>query len=87
MATIKISDLRPAGSDLFSDSESYLSEMSEEEVASTVGGKSSGFCDNLFGGLAVAGVSAFAVASTGVCAAGAAIGVVSGAVLSPKPAY
>jgi len=32
MASIKISDLRPAGANLFSDSESYLNDLSEEEL-------------------------------------------------------
>ena len=32
MASIKISELRPAGSELFSDSESYISELSEGEL-------------------------------------------------------
>lgn len=31
MANIKISDLRPAGLNLFSDSEGYLNELSENE--------------------------------------------------------
>jgi hypothetical protein len=33
MATITISNLSPAGSDLFSDSESYLYELSGEEAS------------------------------------------------------
>jgi hypothetical protein len=33
MATITISDLRPAGYDLLSDSESFLSNLSEEELS------------------------------------------------------
>ncbi|MDF5706646.1 MAG: hypothetical protein PUP90_02920 [Nostoc sp. S4] len=38
MATIKISDLRPAGSDFFMDSESYLNELTDEELSLTHGG-------------------------------------------------
>lgn len=38
MASIKISDLHPAGSDLFSDSESYLNELSESEEWGVKGG-------------------------------------------------
>jgi bacteriocin-like protein len=38
MATINISDLRPTGSDLFSDSESYMSELGDNELASVNGG-------------------------------------------------
>ncbi|MBC1236968.1 hypothetical protein VF14_33345 [Nostoc linckia z18] len=32
MATIKIHDLSPAGSDLFQDSESFLNELTDEEL-------------------------------------------------------
>lgn len=32
MSTIKVSDLQPTGYDLLSDSESYLRELSEEEL-------------------------------------------------------
>ena len=32
MATIKISDLHSAGSELFMDSESYLNELTDEEL-------------------------------------------------------
>ena len=39
MANIKISDLRPTGYDLFSDSESYMRELSEAEL-DTHGGMS-----------------------------------------------
>jgi hypothetical protein len=38
MASIKISDLRPAGSDLFSDSESYISELGDSELNIINGG-------------------------------------------------
>jgi hypothetical protein len=38
MAEIKIKDLRPAGSEFFVDSESYLSELSEDELNITGGG-------------------------------------------------
>ncbi len=44
MSTIKISDLRPAGSELFSDSEGYMSSLSEEELAIQGGVFSSPFC-------------------------------------------
>jgi len=43
MANITISDLRPAGADLFSDSESYLDDLSEGQISSTHGG-STPFC-------------------------------------------
>jgi hypothetical protein len=40
MATIKISELRPAGSEFFQDSESFLNELNDQEVLTTVGGGS-----------------------------------------------
>ena len=40
MASIKINNLQPAGSDLFNDSESYLNELTENELAMTHGGSS-----------------------------------------------
>jgi hypothetical protein len=43
MATIQIIDLNNAGTDLLLDSESYLNELTEEELNFTHGG-SSGFC-------------------------------------------
>jgi hypothetical protein len=41
MAFIKINELRPAGSELFQDSESYLNELSEQELSATFGGDGS----------------------------------------------
>ncbi|WP_179064430.1 hypothetical protein [Nostoc sp. C052] len=38
MATIKINNLNLAGSDLLNDSESYLIELSEEDINITQGG-------------------------------------------------
>ncbi len=38
MANIVISELRPAGFDLFSDSESYLTDLNEQEIMDTQGG-------------------------------------------------
>ena len=38
MGNINISDLRPAGADLFLDSESYLNDLSEGEMTNTSGG-------------------------------------------------
>jgi hypothetical protein len=38
MATITISNLHPTGSDLFSDSESYLRELSNEDIVQVQGG-------------------------------------------------
>ncbi|MEW5858162.1 MAG: hypothetical protein AB1861_12400 [Cyanobacteriota bacterium] len=49
MAKITISDLHPAGADLFEGSESFLHELSEQEIADVLGGFKlqilwSGFC-------------------------------------------
>ncbi|WP_287275472.1 MULTISPECIES: hypothetical protein [unclassified Okeania] len=38
MANINISDLNPAGADLFLDSESYLNDLTEGEMTNTLGG-------------------------------------------------
>ena len=38
MGNINISDLRPAGADLFLDSESYLNDLTEVEMTNTLGG-------------------------------------------------
>lgn len=43
MANIRISDLCPAGSEFFLDSESYMSEISDSEV-DTINGGSSPVC-------------------------------------------
>jgi len=42
MATIYISDLRPTGSDLFSDSESYINDLDDNEFGSIQGGLTPG---------------------------------------------
>ncbi|WP_392532624.1 hypothetical protein [Nostoc sp. C117] len=38
MANIAISNLRPTGSDLFQDSETFLHELTEQEIAGVLGG-------------------------------------------------
>ncbi|MBD2532707.1 hypothetical protein H6G97_25240 [Nostoc flagelliforme FACHB-838] len=38
MANIAISDLRPTGANLFQDSESFLNELTEQEIADVLGG-------------------------------------------------
>jgi hypothetical protein len=38
MASIIISDLEPAGANLFRDSESFLHELTEQEVGDVLGG-------------------------------------------------
>ena len=43
MANINISDLSPAGADLFLDSESYLNDLTEGEMVNTLGGGWIGF--------------------------------------------
>ncbi|MCC3416504.1 MAG: hypothetical protein JGK24_15100 [Microcoleus sp. PH2017_29_MFU_D_A] len=40
MATIKIADLTPIGSEFFTDSESYLNELTDDELNMTKGGSS-----------------------------------------------
>jgi hypothetical protein len=47
MSTINIYDLNPAGSDLFSDSESYMNEMSEGELTHVLGGRRSQRCGRI----------------------------------------
>ncbi|MTJ47570.1 hypothetical protein [Dolichospermum sp. UHCC 0259] len=61
MATIKISDLRPVGYDLFSDQESYLTSLTEDELGAqgsagyTILTTSSGVCVSV--GLTVVAVT------------------------------
>jgi len=38
MASITISDLRPIGANLFQDFESFLNEVTEQEIANLLGG-------------------------------------------------
>ena len=52
MATIKISDLHSAGSELFMDSESYLNELTNEELNMTHGG-STPLCAGIIIGLLI----------------------------------
>lgn len=62
MATINISDLRPTGSDLFSDSEGYMNDLGESEF------------DEIYGGatpIAAFYVGLAAARSSQACAAGA----------------
>jgi len=40
MATIKISNLNPVGSEFFTDSETYLNELNEEQLNMIQGGSS-----------------------------------------------
>ncbi len=42
MPNIKISELYPLGSDLFQDSESFLNEMSNDEIQGLIGGRRGG---------------------------------------------
>lgn len=39
MANIAISDLRPVGANLFQDSESFLHELTEQEITDVLGGR------------------------------------------------
>jgi hypothetical protein len=40
MTVVKISELRPVGSELFQDSESYLNALNDQQTSSLVGGHS-----------------------------------------------
>ena len=62
MANVNISDLHPTGFDLFSDSENYMTELSETELA-------------VQGGSTVVCVVGFAAASSEACAMFAAFGI------------
>jgi len=45
MPTIKVADLKPEGYNLFSDSESYMKELSEDELGTGIyGGASTPIC-------------------------------------------
>ncbi|MGI2904379.1 hypothetical protein [Tolypothrix sp. VBCCA 56010] len=39
MANIAISDLRPTGANLFQDSESFMHELTEQDIADVLGGR------------------------------------------------
>ncbi|NEQ83929.1 MAG: hypothetical protein F6K26_28225 [Moorea sp. SIO2I5] len=39
MANIKVNDIKPAGSELFGDSESFMQELSNDELNNLHGGK------------------------------------------------
>ncbi len=45
MASIKITELRPAGSELLVDSESFLNELNEQELSIYGGGRRGGGID------------------------------------------
>jgi hypothetical protein len=51
MASIKISDLRPSGFDLFGDSESFLDDLSDNDLATVNGGS---FLEGIIVGLIIA---------------------------------
>lgn len=46
MANIKINDIKPAGAELFTDSEGFLNEINEHELNNVLGG----FLDNWHSG-------------------------------------
>lgn len=70
MASIKISNLQPAGSEFFSDFESFLDTLSESELSNTNGG---------FTPLGYVVVMTVKV-STGYFAAGAVVGAVGASI-------
>ena len=51
MAAIKITELHPAGSELFQDSESFLNELTDDEMGSIEGGWLGEFLAKIFGEL------------------------------------
>ncbi|MBE9016975.1 hypothetical protein IQ272_12690 [Chroococcidiopsidales cyanobacterium LEGE 13417] len=48
MANITISELRPAGFDLFQDSESFLNDLTDTDSMSVLGGSENGFNDSQY---------------------------------------
>lgn len=65
MATIALSELQPAGSSLFSDSESFMTELSDSELTDINGGVTPGILS--FIGVSSAGCGAVVSAvATGV---------------------
>jgi hypothetical protein len=44
MANISISDLKPAGYELFADSESYLEDIHDDSLANNISGGSTPWC-------------------------------------------
>lgn len=46
MASIKVSELRPTGSELFQDSESFLNELNDRDTTSVMGGLNTIFTVN-----------------------------------------
>jgi hypothetical protein len=64
MATITISNLSMAGSDLFSDTESYLDEVSNNDLLKVTGGFSTTVCFAIgFSTAVTVGISAVASAA------------------------
>jgi bacteriocin-like protein len=45
MANIEINDLKPAGAELFSDSEGFMNELSDSELANINGGYAADYTD------------------------------------------
>ena len=46
MATINIDNLRPAGAELFDDSEGFMDKLSNDEIGSIYGGSNGGVVQN-----------------------------------------
>lgn len=74
MATIEISELRPAGSDLFSDSDNYMNELCDSEYETISGG----LTPSLVWSAATAAARISSLRCAGVSAAG--VGVVAGGI-------
>ncbi|MCL6436015.1 MAG: hypothetical protein K6T90_17745 [Leptolyngbyaceae cyanobacterium HOT.MB2.61] len=78
MASIKVNDLHRAGADLLMDSESFLSDLEDRELAATVGGITPvvTFTATSLGTVSVWGVSFGTGFALGTFAAGAVAGYV-----------
>lgn len=74
MASINISNLRSAGLELFSDSESYMKEMTEGELSGVLGGDDG--CASIDRTLGLAGAGA--IVSGPLCAGAAVVGWTAG---------
>jgi hypothetical protein len=68
MANITISELRPAGADLFSDSESYLNDLNDNELDNVAGGWRQALADAVRAGSP-------AIATSGAFCLGVSVGV------------
>jgi hypothetical protein len=62
MATIKIDNLKPAGAELFDDSEGFMDKLSNDEFGSIYGGLADSGCHTNSGTCSCVGQAAFELA-------------------------